>query len=135
MSIVLDMTEKKRVTVPRPIREWKWELNGAGDPSRIWIDQADSGLESRARYAIDAGFETGTWVLRLTLPNDLGEVKDVTDPALIAMGLAGAAKRLEEKLHEAVGLCREQGRTWEVIGLAMGVSRQAAQQRFGSRRD
>lgn len=116
---------------PPTFPEWHWELNGAGDPRQVWIDSADSGKRRKNAPEFDAGFESGTWVLRLTLPEDLGEVKDEMHPALIAMGLANAARRLETKLHEGVGMCRARGLTWERIGLAMGVTRQAAQQRFG----
>lgn len=121
---------------PRPPRapafpDWLWELNGAGDPRQVWIDSADSGKRRKNAPQFDASFESGTWVIRLTLPEDLGEVADDMHPALIAMGLANAARRLDAKLHEAVGLCRERGLTWDRIGGALGVTRQAAQQRFG----
>lgn len=69
--------------------------------------------------------------MRLTLPNDLDEVSDGMHPGLIAMGLADAGTRLEEKLYEAVRLCRERGLSWADIGSALGVSRQAAWRRFG----
>lgn len=125
--------EQPRETVRR-FPDWLTELNGAGDPSRVWIDHADSGTNTRAAKAIDAGFTSGTWVVRLTLPEDLREVTDDTHPALIVIGLADAASRLDEKLREAVGLCREFDLTWDTIGRALGVTRQAAQQRFGKRR-
>ena len=130
LSILLDMAPtggSRAADLP----EWAWELNGAGDPRRVWIDHADSGKGRKGAPEIDAGFESGTWVIRLTLPERLGEVTDAVHPALIAMGLADAAQRLEAKLHEAVDLCRARGLTWERIGLAIGVTRQAAQQRFG----
>jgi DNA-directed RNA polymerase specialized sigma24 family protein len=111
------------------VAEWQWELNGAGDPSRVWIDHKDSG-QQRTK-PLDAGFATGTWVMRLTLPKDLSEVSDENHPLLITLGLADAATRLEEKLAAAVQLCRERGLSWAQIAPALGVSKQAAWKRFG----
>ena len=37
----------------------------------------------------------------------------------------------EQELHDAVRAAREAGDSWTVIGAALNVSRQAAQQRFG----
>ncbi len=34
--------------------------------------------------------------------------------------------------RQAVAMARQDGETWEAIGTALGVTRQAAQQRFGS---
>jgi DNA-directed RNA polymerase specialized sigma24 family protein len=129
MTQKTDMQAGRRVALSR-VAGWQWELNGAGDPSRVWIDHRDSGQERTK--PIDAGFTTGTWVMRLTLPSDLSEVSDASHPMLITLGLADAAKRLDEKLTEAVGLCRERGLSWAQIAPALGVSKQAAWRRFGS---
>ena len=47
----------------------------------------------------------------------------------------GAARhriqRAEAELQEAVQAARANGRSWGYIGLVLGVSKQAAQQRFG----
>ncbi|GAB2693633.1 hypothetical protein [Thalassiella azotivora] len=40
----------------------------------------------------------------------------------------------EEALRDAVRRAREAGDSWTVIGAALDISRQAAQQRFGARR-
>ncbi|ORA24911.1 hypothetical protein [Mycobacterium aquaticum] len=48
--------------------------------------------------------------------------------------IAAAAKALdgaEAELNEAVTEAREAGDTWAMIGTALGISRQAAYQRFG----
>ena len=60
------------------------------------------------------------------------------------VGLAFALARIEERaedlraaeapLAEAVAEARDQGATWAEVGRVLGVSRQAAQQRFGRRR-
>ena len=44
-------------------------------------------------------------------------------------GLAAA----EQELREAVRAAREAGDSWTVIGAALDITRQAAQQRFGGR--
>lgn len=48
-------------------------------------------------------------------------------------GVAAAAEAVREdeaRLREAVEVARGQGRSWNQIGVALGVSRQAARQRF-----
>ena len=57
----------------------------------------------------------------------------VDDPAdLRRIGLAAKdVERAKTELAEAVAAARTNGRSWGFIGLVLGVSRQAAQQRFG----
>ena len=38
--------------------------------------------------------------------------------------------RAEQALHDAVARARESGQTWSAIGIVLGTTRQAAQQRF-----
>lgn len=38
----------------------------------------------------------------------------------------------DRELHEAVKAAREAGDSWTIIGAALDISRQAAQQRFGN---
>lgn len=40
-------------------------------------------------------------------------------------------KRADLMLHLRVSRARQAGHSWTAIGLAMGISKQAAQQRFG----
>lgn len=48
-----------------------------------------------------------------------------------AVAIAAADnKRAETALHDAVRHAREAGIPWAIIGTALGVSRQAAQERF-----
>lgn len=50
--------------------------------------------------------------------------------------IAAAAEALradDARLQEAVSLARAHGRSWNQIALALGVSRQAARQRFASK--
>jgi hypothetical protein len=46
---------------------------------------------------------------------------------------ADAARADEARLREAVQVARARGRSWNQIAVALGVSRQAARQRFASK--
>lgn len=51
-------------------------------------------------------------------------------------GIADAAQALrddEARLREAVEIARAHGRSWNQVGVALGVSRQAARQRFADK--
>jgi len=51
-------------------------------------------------------------------------------------GIAEAAQTVrddEVRLRKAVGLARAHGRSWNQIAIALGVSRQAARQRFADK--
>jgi len=56
------------------------------------------------------------------------------DPkALRRIGLAARDIRAaEDELHQAVAAARAEGHTWAEIGMTLGVTRQAAQTRFGT---
>lgn len=58
---------------------------------------------------------------------------EVEDPAdLRRIGMAKHALRdAEAELRAAVAASRASGRSWGYIGLVLGISKQAAQQRFG----
>jgi hypothetical protein len=43
------------------------------------------------------------------------------------------AEDAEQELTRAVAAARKQGRSWAAIGMVLGISRQAAQQRFGAK--
>jgi hypothetical protein len=63
----------------------------------------------------------------LTLSDDW---KD--DPLRVIAGISEGAKALEKWQRKAVNAARQQGRTWDEIGDASGVSRQAAWERFST---
>lgn len=67
------------------------------------------------------------------LANDLdpdnAEVDDTEDLRAVAAA-AEAALADEARLREAVEIARAHGRSWNHIARALGVSRQAARQRF-----
>lgn len=53
-----------------------------------------------------------------------------TDDLRAVAAAAEAVREDEERLREAVELARTRGRSWNQIGVALGVTRQAARQRF-----
>ncbi len=57
------------------------------------------------------------------------EVQRTDDLREIAAA-AEAVRADDARLREAIGLARAHGRSWNHIALALGVSRQAARQRF-----
>lgn len=57
------------------------------------------------------------------------EVDDLGDLRAVATA-AEATRKDEARLREAVETARAHGRSWNHIALALGVSRQAARQRF-----
>jgi hypothetical protein len=59
---------------------------------------------------------------------------DVSDLRAIAEA-ADAVRRDEAYLVERVAIARAHGRSWTMIGHVMGVSRQAARQRFAGKID
>lgn len=73
--------------------------------------------------------------------NDIEKVLDDLDPATVKARDAVHFRRIiaakervaqsERELHDAVRAAREAGDSWLSIGLALGVTKQAAQKRFG----
>jgi hypothetical protein len=55
-----------------------------------------------------------------------------SDPLKLLTGLREASRNLERWQRKAVKAARKQGKKWEDIGGACGVSRQAAWERFSS---
>ena len=54
------------------------------------------------------------------------------DPLRVISGISDGAKALAKWQRKAVKVARQQGRTWDEIGEASGVSRQAAWERFST---
>lgn len=73
--------------------------------------------------------------------NDIEKALDELDPTTVGARDAAHFRRViaakegvaqaERELHEAVRDAREAGDSWLSIGLALGVTKQAAQKRFG----
>lgn len=66
------------------------------------------------------------------LDPDTARVDHVDDLREIAAA-ANEARTAEGRLREAVKAARDRGRSWNQIAVALGVSRQAARQRFGEK--
>ena len=67
-----------------------------------------------------------------TLDPDTADVEDLSD--LNAVAAASQAVQADEaRLHAAVRAAREHGRSWNQLATALGVSRQAARQRFADK--
>lgn len=84
--------------------------------SKQELEQAARRFEELADRMDPAGAD----VLRI---DDLREVAIVSE----------AVRTDEERLREAVAVSRTRGRSWNQIALALGVSRQAARQRFADK--
>jgi DNA-directed RNA polymerase specialized sigma24 family protein len=79
------------------------------------------------------------WRLSLTLPHSFEELDAMTGaeaevlaPLNMVTTLAHAAAQLDAKLHDVVSWARLRGHSWTEIGDALGVSKQAAWNRFSS---
>jgi hypothetical protein len=57
------------------------------------------------------------------------------DPLKLLSGLAEGRRSLESWQRKAVAAARERGSTWDAIGSAWGISRQAAWERFSTDRE
>jgi hypothetical protein len=66
------------------------------------------------------------------LDPDTAAVEDIADLRQIAAD-SEAVRADEARLREAVQLARAHGRSWNQIAVALGVSRQAARQRFSDK--
>lgn len=63
---------------------------------------------------------------------DAAELEDIGDLRNIAIA-ASAVHADEVRLREAVQVARRHGHSWNRIAIALGVSRQAARQRYAER--
>jgi hypothetical protein len=73
-------------------------------------------------------------ILADELNPDTANVEDLADLRAIAEA-ADQARRDEALLTERVAFARAHGRSWNRIAAALGVSRQAARQRFAGKVD
>lgn len=52
------------------------------------------------------------------------------DPLQVIQGLADTVELFDTKIRVTVSRARKRGKTWDEIGQALGISRQAAWERF-----
>ena len=77
-----------------------------------------------------------------TKPQDIEKLLDTIDLSKLAVDDPADLRRIghakhalgeaEDELRAAVAASRASGRSWGHIGIVLGISKQAAQQRFGS---
>ena len=97
--------------------EWLHELPGAD----FWLPML--------RDAEPPGTQ-GDWRVEVTIPEDLAGLAEVFDPLVVLASLAFVAARIEDKMIDVVAVCREAGKPWTKIGEALGMTKQAAWERF-----
>jgi hypothetical protein len=73
---------------------------------------------------------TTAWQVSMALPLDASSATDDIDPLVMLVMLAYGRARVEDKIFEVVRVCRESGKSWTQIGEILGVTKQAAWERF-----
>ena len=73
---------------------------------------------------------TTAWLVSMALPQDASTATDDIDPLVMLVLLAYGRARVEDKMFEVVRVCRENGKSWTQIGEVLGVTKQAAWERF-----
>jgi hypothetical protein len=102
-------------------------LTGASNAERTehGVPQTTRSL-TKSAGAVDPDIEA--WIDQIQ-PEDM---KDALHHRAIIAAVQDA-EAADQKLREAVAAARAAGEKWAEIGMALGVSRQAAQQRFSSK--
>lgn len=89
----------------------------------IGIPHTDSEIERAGRRFEQLADELDPAIATVEQTEDLRQIAAVSD----------AVRADEARLRESVATARVQGRSWNQIALALGVSRQAARQRFSDK--
>jgi len=66
----------------------------------------------------------------LFMPVGLGLLGGAVDPLVMGALVANGCVQVEDKLDELVAYCRTRGKSWTHIGQALGMTKQAAWERF-----
>lgn len=119
---------------PDDLPQWFRELRGF-DRLTITPSPKGEGHGFSAQWADTPDEEDipgGLWELGpLKLPNDLALLDAAELDPLVPLGfLSLAATMIDNKTEELVAYCRDQGKSWTQIGAALGMSKQAAWERF-----
>lgn len=112
-----DVPRRKRMPTLTELPEWVQDLRGFD-------------LFTAEGAKTPTKFRSGTWKLHLTMPVDPADVEERIDPLLLLMGLAFGAEDLDTKMTDVVRFCRTRGKSWTQIGEMLGISKQAAWERF-----
>jgi hypothetical protein len=115
---MLDMARKAYPTSIDDLPAWLRDLPGYD----VFIPQ----LRDRA----DDDPSLTAWQVSMTLPGDVSQSVDAIDPLVMLVTLAYGRARIDDKIEEVVRVCRQRGKSWTHIGQALGVSKQAAWERY-----
>jgi hypothetical protein len=116
------MQDMARRTYPKAVDElpaWLGDLKG--------YDAIVPSLRDRAET--DAGAKVA-WQVNLALPRDVSTAINDIDPLVMLVMLAYGRARVDDKMIEVVRACRANDKSWTQIGEILGVSKQAAWERF-----
>ena len=116
----------KRRTLPvsaADFPDWLAELPGYRD----FIGQL---VDSASRQGGKRATKDELWNVSMMLPVDVTEWTPAVDPLVMLAMLAYGAARIEEKMNEVVQACRSNGKSWTQIGQVLGMTKQAAWERF-----
>jgi hypothetical protein len=98
---------------------------------RVTVDEQffiDEVLRKLAEHLGGEGIPDEDWWVKV----DFGRGPESTpDPPLVLKGLGEIRVALEREIRTAIYVGRKAGLSWSAIGEALGVSKQAAQQRYG----
>jgi hypothetical protein len=75
-------------------------------------------------------FPGGTWRVTLVMPVDLSIADGAVDPLVLLTVLADGAAKVEDEIDVVVAHCRATGKSWTEIGRSLGMSKQAAWEKF-----
>jgi hypothetical protein len=78
----------------------------------------------------DIEFPGGTWRVVMLMPADLSITEGFVDPLVLLIVVANGAAKVDDKIQELVAHCRSTGKSWTQIGQALGMTKQAAWERF-----
>jgi hypothetical protein len=74
--------------------------------------------------------KAAAWQVSMALPRNASSAVNDIDPLVMLVMLAYGRARVEDKISEVVSVCRENSKSWTQIGQILGVSKQAAWERF-----
>ena len=120
MTMMEEMPRRRQPRSFDDMPEWVRELKG----TELFTDSP--GEDSLP------DFRSGVWRTQLVLPVDPADLEDQVDPLLLLIGLALAAADIETKTVELVNFCRSRGKSWAQIGEVLGMTKQAAWERFSA---
>jgi hypothetical protein len=115
---MLDMARKAYPTSIDDLPAWLRDLPGYDVFIPMLRDRADDDPSVTA------------WQVNITLPADVAASADDVDPLVMLVSLAYARARVDDKIEQVVHACRDRQKSWAHIGQALGVSKQAAWERY-----